>query len=105
VTLFIEVDPKVARERRAQRGGPAELYDADEQQEAIARRYREVVAARAKSERIVRIDGSRSISEVTAACLSESDSAWASNPNSRKAPLISGVTRLTSRMTPRPFVR
>src|SRR5439155_19420314 len=66
LTLFIDVEPAVARERRARRGGPPELFDADERQAAAAARYRDLAA---KAERLLRVDGGKPVDEVTRECL------------------------------------
>lgn len=69
LTLFIEVDPSVAAERRAARGGAQELYEDEEKQKEIARDYKTHVAIRSKSEKIVRLDGAKSPEKVTEAAL------------------------------------
>ncbi|MCY1047761.1 dTMP kinase [Corallococcus sp. bb12-1] len=71
LTLFVGVDPKVAAKRRAVRGGPAELFEADEAQRRIAKQYLKAITLREKRERIVRIDGELSVAAVTDACLTE----------------------------------
>ncbi|RKG69919.1 dTMP kinase [Corallococcus sp. CA054B] len=71
LTLFVGVDPKVAAKRRAVRGGPAELFEADEAQRRIAKQYLKAITLRAKRERIVHIDGELSVEAVTEACLKE----------------------------------
>ncbi|TSC31317.1 dTMP kinase [Corallococcus sp. Z5C101001] len=69
LTLFVGVDPRVAAKRRAVRGAPAELFEADEAQRRIARQYLKAITLRQKRERIVRIDGELSVEAVTDACL------------------------------------
>jgi len=64
LTLFLEVDPRIAAKRRAGRGGAEELFDAAELQAQIARRYRAVARRYRSSHRVVRIDASKSIEEV-----------------------------------------
>ncbi|MFB1482185.1 dTMP kinase [Corallococcus sp. RDP092CA] len=71
LTLFVGVDPKVAANRRAVRGGPAELFEADEAQRRIAKQYLKAITLRQKRERIVHIDGELSVEAVTDACLKE----------------------------------
>lgn len=71
LTLFVGVDPKVAAKRRAVRGAPAELFEADEAQRRIAKQYLKAITLREKRERIVRIDGELSVAAVTDACLVE----------------------------------
>jgi dTMP kinase len=43
LTLFLRVSGRVAAERRAKRGGPAERFDADKLQEKIAQSYEEAL--------------------------------------------------------------
>ncbi|MBJ6762856.1 dTMP kinase [Myxococcaceae bacterium JPH2] len=71
LTLFVGVAPEVAARRRASRGGPAELFEADEAQRRIARQYLAAIRRRQKRERIVRIDGELSVEAVTEASLVE----------------------------------
>lgn len=71
LTLFVGVDPKVAATRRAVRGGPAELFEADEAQRRIAIQYLKAIELRENHERIVHIDGELSVEAVTEACLVE----------------------------------
>ena len=65
LTLFLEVDPRIAASRRLGRGGAEELFDAAELQAQIARRYRAVTRRLRSSHRVIRIDASKSIEEVT----------------------------------------
>jgi dTMP kinase len=69
LTLFLEIDVATAARRRAARGGEPELFEADERQARIARRYLEAIRRRPRRERIVRIDGTQSVEEVTGAAL------------------------------------
>lgn len=69
LTLFLEVAVNVASRRRAARGGDAELFEADDRQQRIARQYREAIRRRIAKERIVTIDGSAEMDEVTARCM------------------------------------
>ncbi len=71
LTLFLEVDPDIAAERRARRGGAPELFDEDAQQRKISRQYQEAIRHRQRKERIVRIAGTLGIGEVTARALKE----------------------------------
>ncbi|HSP80588.1 MAG TPA: dTMP kinase [Myxococcaceae bacterium] len=71
LTLFVGVAPEVAARRRAARGGPEELFEADEAQRRIARQYEAALRRRGKGERVVRLDGSQSVEAVTAAALEE----------------------------------
>lgn len=65
LTLFVEVDAKTASRRRAARGGEVEHFEADERQVRIARQYLSAIRRRSSRERIVRIDGTRSVEQVT----------------------------------------
>ncbi len=65
LTLFLEVPPEVAARRRAHRGGEAELYEEEALQRKIAARYLDALERRRRRERIVRIDGTLPIDEVT----------------------------------------
>ncbi len=69
LTLFIDVDPRTAAARRAARGKVAELFEEEQMQQKIAARYRRVIRHRRRRERIISIDGSKSIEEVTAQAL------------------------------------
>ena len=71
LTLFVEVAPAVAARRRAGRGGPAELFEADEAQRRIAKAYLAAIRRREGRERIVRIDGGQPPEAVTAAALAQ----------------------------------
>ncbi|MFP2933530.1 dTMP kinase, partial [Pyxidicoccus sp. 3LG] len=61
----------VAARRRAARGGPAELFEADEAQRRIAKQYVAAIRLREKRERIVHIDGEQGIEAVTEASMKE----------------------------------
>ncbi|MET0406257.1 MAG: dTMP kinase, partial [Cystobacter sp.] len=69
LTLFVAVSLDVAARRRAARGGPEELFDAEEKQRRISRQYEAAIALRGTREHVVRIDGDASVDAVTAACL------------------------------------
>ena len=58
LTLFVEIDPEVAAQRRESRGGDEEIFDALETQKRVATGYREVIHELWQAgERIVVIDG------------------------------------------------
>jgi dTMP kinase len=67
LTLFLEVKTQVAASRRGGRGGPAELFENDARQRKVARAYRESIRLRSRHERIVELDGSQSVDQVTEA--------------------------------------
>jgi dTMP kinase len=69
LTLFLDVDVRTAGGRRAARGEEEELFEADERQARIARQYLAAMRRRAGKERIVRLDGTASVDEVTRAAL------------------------------------
>jgi len=69
LTLFVQVSPAVAARRRATRGGPAELFEAEELQRRIARQYLAAIRRRSLRERIERLDGNQQPEEVTQAAL------------------------------------
>lgn len=69
LTLFLEVDVKVASGRRGARGSDPELFEQDERQRKVARQYQSAIRRRTTRERIVRLDGSAPVEEVTAAAL------------------------------------
>ncbi len=71
LTLFVEVAVKTASKRRSLRGGEPELFDADVKQRRIARQYLAAIRRRARKERIVRVDGSKPVEEVTRRSLEE----------------------------------
>jgi dTMP kinase len=71
LTLFVEVPTSVAARRRAARGGPEELFDAEEKQRRISRQYEAAIRLRGKREHVVRIDGDQPVEAVTAACLAQ----------------------------------
>ena len=66
LTLFLEVDPDAAAERRRLAGRPDELFDRIETQRRVAAGYREVVAELAGRERIDVLDGTRGPDEIAA---------------------------------------
>lgn len=65
LTLFVEVSTRIAAQRRATRGGEKELFDAEARQKKIAGLYREAIAQREGTERIVSLDGGLPIAQVT----------------------------------------
>jgi len=69
LTLFVGVSIEVAARRRAARGGPEELFDAEEKQRRISRQYEAAIRLRGKREHVVRIDGDQTVEAVTAECL------------------------------------
>lgn len=69
LTLFVGVSIEVAARRRAARGGPEELFDAEEKQRRISRQYEAAIRLRGKREHVVRIDGDQPVEAVTAECL------------------------------------
>ncbi len=71
LTLFVEVPTAVAARRRAARGGPEELFDAEEKQRRISRQYEAAIRLRGKREHVVRIDGDQPVEAVTADCLAQ----------------------------------
>lgn len=70
LTLFVGVSIEVAARRRAARGGPEELFDAEEKQRRISKQYEAAIRLRGKREHVVRIDGDQTVEAVTAECLS-----------------------------------
>jgi dTMP kinase len=71
LTLFVGVSIEVAARRRAARGGPEELFDAEEKQRRISRQYEAAIRLRGKREHVVRIDGDQTVEAVTADCLAQ----------------------------------
>lgn len=71
LTLFVGVSIEVAARRRAARGGPEELFDAEEKQRRISRQYEAAIRLRGKREHVVRIDGDQTVEAVTAECLAQ----------------------------------
>jgi len=69
LTLFVQVSIEVAARRRAARGGPEELFDAEEKQRRISRQYEAAIALRGTREHVVRIEGDASVEAVTASCV------------------------------------
>jgi dTMP kinase len=67
LTLFLEVAPERAAERRAQAARTDEIFDALPLQQRIAAGYREVIAELQGRERITVVDGEQPIDEVAAA--------------------------------------
>jgi dTMP kinase len=71
LTLFLEVDVRTAAKRRSVRGGLKEIFDDDAAQSRIAKQYLAAIRMRLNHERIVRIDGTASMAEVTRRSLEE----------------------------------
>jgi dTMP kinase len=69
LTLYLHVDPRTAARRRAGRGGPVELFDADAVQRAVARAYARVARKHARAQRVVQLDGTGTPDEVAQAVL------------------------------------
>jgi dTMP kinase len=69
LTLFLEVDPRIAARRRAKRGGAKELFDAIALQARIAERYQALARKYRAIQRVVRIDGTQTLDQVTAEAL------------------------------------
>lgn len=84
LTLFLEVDVKVASRRRGARGSNPELFEQDERQRRVARHYQSAVRRRTTRERIVRLDGSASVEEVTQAALAAIGQALGIGPAARR---------------------
>ncbi len=68
LTVVLDVSTQVAAERRRQRGGPEELFDALSLQERLARAY-EQAEVLAPEQRIVHVSGEGSAEQVTARLL------------------------------------
>lgn len=66
LTLFVEVDLDTAAQRRLKRGGAAELYENAERQRQVVERYASAIVLRRDKDRIVRVDGTRPLEEVSA---------------------------------------
>lgn len=62
--ILLDIDPEVAAQRRAERGGDAEIFDAPKTQRILAKRYREVLPG--WPGRVEIIDASRPFDEVAA---------------------------------------
>lgn len=69
LTLFVEVSVEVAARRRAARGGPEELFDAEEKQRRISRQYAAAIRLRGQREHVARINGDAPVEAVTEQCL------------------------------------
>ena len=69
LTLFVEVSTRTAARRRAGRGSPEELFEAEALQRKIAKKYDEAIVRRAVQDHIVRVSGEGTVDAVTAACL------------------------------------
>lgn len=70
LTIFLNIDIKVAARRRKDRGLAEELYETEEAQRRTAKQYRQAILLRANAgEQIVTLDGALPIEEVTAQAL------------------------------------
>ncbi len=70
LTIFLNIDLRVAARRRKARGLAEELYETDEAQRRTSKQYRQAILLRANAgERIVTVDGSQPIEAVTAQAL------------------------------------
>ena len=67
LTIFIEVAPEVAAQRRAAADRSEEIFDALATQKRVAAGYRAVIDTLRPTERIEIVDGGRPIDEITAA--------------------------------------
>lgn len=63
--IFLEVDPKVAEQRRQQRDQKPEIYENSFFQEQVAEKYREVCDLLTSWTRVVTIDGNQTIDSVS----------------------------------------
>ena len=70
LTLVLDVPLEVAAARRAGRGGPAELFDADSVQARLLQAYR-APSRFVPGDRVVVVDGARPVEEVTERLLRE----------------------------------
>ena len=66
LTIFLEVKPRTASQRRRARGASRELFETDERQRRVSRQYAAAIARRKRRERILTIDGGRPADEVAA---------------------------------------
>jgi dTMP kinase len=69
LTLFLDVKPETASNRRAGRGGLPEIFEGDDRQRRVSRQYATAIRRLEKRERIVRIAGDRPPEEVAAEVL------------------------------------
>jgi dTMP kinase len=69
LTLLLDLPAEVAAARRAADGRPEEMYDRIETQRRVAQNYRDVCTKLAASERIVVLDGTRSLDDLAAEIL------------------------------------
>jgi dTMP kinase len=73
LTLFLDVPPAVAQKRRAAARGREEIFDALQLQKRIDRNYRRAIAHGLHGERVVIVDGTLPLAEVTAELVSAVD--------------------------------
>jgi len=64
LTLFLEVQPRMAAARRRLRGGPAERFDDASTQRSVARAYDAVVTRHARAHHVQRLDGALGVEAV-----------------------------------------
>lgn len=69
LTLLLEVSPRTASRRRAQRDRARELFEEAAVQRSIAKRYREAANRRATTDHVFTVDGEAPIDQVTEECL------------------------------------
>ena len=62
--IFVDVDTKIAEERREKRGGEAEIYETKVIQEQVASKYKEVLKELSNWTRSVTVDGNQDIERV-----------------------------------------
>jgi dTMP kinase len=75
-TFFLEVDPEVAAQRRADDDRSEEIFDHLDTQRRVAAGYRAVVADRSKSECIETIDGHLPMDEISTRMLESAQSKY-----------------------------
>ena len=70
LTLFIDVPPEVSQSRIASRGGYVELYESDERLRPVYANYLTLIEAlRNEGEKIVTVDGTGTLEQVSSAIL------------------------------------
>jgi dTMP kinase len=85
LTLFLEVDVATAAKRRAARGGAPELFEVDALQRKIAQQYQVAIRRQQRKERIVKIDGTLPLEQVTREALAVLTSRKWSEPAPRRS--------------------
>ena len=71
-TFFLQVDPEVAAQRRAEDSRSEELFDKLETQRRVAQGYQQVVSDRQESERIEVVDGHLALDAIAEILLTQS---------------------------------